>query len=325
MDASARYTRYIAALTMAFILPWSVMGGTASAEQSSPDAPISMSSDGQQMSAPVPQMSQASVGEFAGSAGTGDLDDVEGYVVGRTPDPDALAAGGGQFSEESVIGDDDRIRSDGTDRIPQSAIVLITSKNPQGESRRCTGWLYGESTVATAGHCVYTHDSDEEVDGWNTDFEIYPGRNAGESPYGSCGWNRAWTVNGWIQDGKAGYDYGAIVLDCNIGEATGWFGMRWQAASYNGTGVTIEGYPSDKSPKYSMWWDGGLIEESGLRDLEYEMDTYHGQSGAPVYADGCTTYCGVAIHAYGTGLLKSNNSGTRITESAFHNYANWRS
>lgn len=229
------------------------------------------------------------------------------------------------MSTDSVIGDDDRLRVDNTSTYPQSAIALITFTDPDGASRQCTGWLYDESTLATAGHCLYTHDDANDVHGWNSDFRIYPGRDVGESPYGSCEWNRVWSVKGWTEDGTPSYDYGAIKLDCSIGAATGWYGMKWQAASYNGTGAFVTGYPSDKEPDYSMWWDGGTIEESLPRQLHYSMDTAGGQSGAPVSQEGCGAYCGIAVHTYGVYGGYDTNRGTRITEGAFANYASWRS
>lgn len=223
-----------------------------------------------------------------------------------------------------VIGSDNRTRVTATTTYPNRAIGLLRFNDPAGNPRRCTAWLYDESTVATAGHCVYTHDNTNNIHGWNSGFLFYPGRNADQSPYGSCGWTTAYSVNGWTADNNAEYDYGALVLNCSVGTTVGWFGLHWQSASYDGTSVTVRGYPGDKTPTYSMWTHSGPITSSATRQLFYQIDTAGGQSGSPVYMPGCGTYCGIADHAYGRYGGSNANRGTRITEAAFNNYLNWR-
>ena len=57
------------------------------------------------------------------------------------------------------------------------------------------------------------------------------------------------------------------------------------------------------------------------KQLTYEIDTYGGQSGAPVWemASNGSRY-GVAIHTFGTNV---NNGGTRITSDVFDNIVLW--
>ena len=61
---------------------------------------------------------------------------------------------------------------------------------------------------------------------------------------------------------------------------------------------------------------------------EYSIDTFAGQSGAPVYAydSDCGSVCGRAIHAYGAGVGVLGNSGTGISSinGSFNNFVEWR-
>jgi glutamyl endopeptidase len=219
---------------------------------------------------------------------------------------------GQEVGIESVIGTDSRYQITGTTAYPYSAIVHITSS-----IGGCTGWLIGPNTVATAGHCVYG-DS-----GWATNVTVYPGRDGSYTPYGSCGYSTLYTVNGWVNDRNPEYDYGAIKLNCSIGDSTGWFGFRWQSASLNYQFSYISGYPGDK-PYGTQWRSDDYVRSTATRRIYYANDTYGGHSGSPVWNDGANcSPCGIAIHAYGVGT-NGYNGGTRITEAVFNNLLNWK-
>jgi glutamyl endopeptidase len=222
------------------------------------------------------------------------------------------AAPGQEVGIESVIGADSRYQITGTTAYPYSAIVHITSS-----IGGCTGWLIGPDTVATAGHCVYG------TSGWATNVVVYPGRNGSSTPYGSCGYTRLNTVNGWTTSRSPEYDYGAIKLNCTIGNSTGWFGFRWQSASLTGQPSYISGYPGDK-PYGTQWRSDDLVRITETRRLFYGNDTYGGHSGSPVWnGEASCSPCGIAIHAYGVGS-NGYNGGTRITEAVFNNLLSWK-
>ncbi|MBV9787234.1 MAG: serine protease [Chloroflexi bacterium] len=231
------------------------------------------------------------------------VDDMD--VPPATPD-------GQEVGITSVIGADNRVRITATTTYPYRAIAKITSS-----IGGCTGWLIDANTVVTAGHCVHGGG------GWATNVRVYPGRNGTSTPYGSCGASRLFSVNGWTSDRDPAYDYGAIKLNCSIGNQTGWFGYRWQSASLNGQATNLAGYPGDKTAN-TLWRDNDTVRSTATRRLYYANDTAGGQSGSPVWNNGanCST-CSIAVHAYGVGS-NGYNGGTRITEAVFNNLTNWK-
>lgn len=146
----------------------------------------------------------------------------------------SLEAAVGAESIESVIGIDERVLVNPTTSFPERAVALITFNGG-----RCTGWLYGKDIVAAAGHCVHDGGSGGS---WKTNVVVYPGRNGSYSPYGSCSAKQLHSVQGWTVDGNQEYDYGAIKLNCSIGDTTGWFGYWWQSGSLDNLPSIINGY-----------------------------------------------------------------------------------
>lgn len=303
------------------VLALVLTAGAASADSGAPSsdaAPDTAVSDTGEVPAFVPG---ATPNESEAFRGTGDLADAAGVDTDPAPLSGTFAPARSGFTPSSVIGTDDRVRVTDTTTYPERASALILFDTPSGGGAMCTGWFYDESAIATAGHCLYTHDGANS--GWNTNFRVYAGRDATNQPYGECGHTTAYSVNGWTQDANPEFDYGALALDCSVGQTVGWFGLRWQDASFDGQSATVTGYPGEKSPSYSQWTHTNTIQESQTRRLYYDIDTTGGQSGSAVYQPGCEGFCGVAVHAYGAGG-NGLNSGARITQAAYDNFESWR-
>lgn len=226
---------------------------------------------------------------------------------------------------ESIIGADQRYLNTNTTTYPNRAVVLITF-----ESSRCTGWMINHNTVATAGHCVHSGGSSGR---WynRTTYRIYPGRNGASSPYGSCTAKSLHSVSGWTSSRNTNYDYGAIKLNCSVGNTVGWFGFWWQSASLTGTSTTITGYPGDKP--LTQWRSYDYVRYTASDKIYYQNDTVGGMSGSPVYkyrsagSPYCVGYCSMAVHTNGVGgsyPSSVNNAGTRITQAKFNNLIYWR-
>jgi glutamyl endopeptidase len=221
---------------------------------------------------------------------------------------------------ESIIPPfDSRVRVNPTTGFPASATALVTFS-----AGRCTGWLIGPDTVVTAGHCV--HQGGGGAFYPTGSFRVYPGRNGLFSPFGSCTARWVATVVGWAVSGDDQYDYGAIKLNCTIGNTTGWYGFFWTTASLTGLPTIINGYPGDKP--LTQWQSKDLVRVTQARRVFYQNDTVGGMSGSAAYYNrpGCGS-CSMAVHAYGTyngPPFSTNNHGTRITQGVFNNLIAWR-
>ncbi|GAB4210014.1 MAG: extracellular metalloprotease Mpr [Roseiflexaceae bacterium] len=239
-----------------------------------------------------------------------------GYTSGSGINKFALDFGvgrkvAGPVSPESVIGADGRYQITSTTAFPYRAIVHITSS-----IGGCSGWMISANTVATAGHCIYGNS------GWATNVQVFPGRSGSSTPYGSCSATRLFAPSGWTSSRSRDYDYGAIKLNCSIGNTVGWFGMRVSSSSLTGQASYTAGYPGDKAYA-TMWRSDDSVRITQTRRLYYANDTFGGQSGSIVWnsVSGCST-CAIAIHAYGvdgTGY----NGGTRIIQEVYNNLTTW--
>ncbi len=223
---------------------------------------------------------------------------------------------------ETVHGPDNRIQIQSTASYPwrAHASLLITARD--GSRWIGTGWFIGSHTLATAGHVVYIKNSGVAGrDGFVRSVQVMPGRNGASLPYGSVTTSNLRTVSGWASSGDPNYDYGAIVLNTNLGSSTGWFGFgAYSNSTLNSTTVNISGYPGDK-PAGTQWYHWNRVASTSSRRVFYDIDTFGGQSGSAVYRIVNGSRYGVAIHAYGGAVT---NSGTRITKPVFDNLVAWK-
>jgi len=224
---------------------------------------------------------------------------------------------------EVVIGNDDRVRVTNNEVYPWCCICSLLITANTGMSYIGTGWLVAPRLVLTAGHCVFMSDEN----GWVSQIEVIPGRDADSRPFGSAIARDFRSVTGWTQDNNSNFDYGAILLppENRYGEQLGWFGYTNRDDDYlRDVTLNLAGYPGDGGPAHvdgSQWFHSRKVRDVFDRQLTYEIDTYGGQSGAPVWemaSDG--SRYGVAIHTFGTSV---NNGGTRITSDVFDNIVQW--
>lgn len=307
----------------------SVLIADPTASQSGDDAPrkdlldpmqvedgwVGLSSTGDEY--PVRRQSQES-DWLEGSEGTGETEEFsetdsefENLVALPT-----LGPWSGKIGPSVIIGNDDRTRVANTTRYPASAQVLIAL--PGG---RCSGAMIGRDLVLTAGHCVHSGGTGGS---WQTSASVYPGRNGRLSPFGRCNATRFYSVQGWTRDKNPAYDFGAIKLNCDIGDRSGWMGFFSQSATLVGKEATISSYPGDKP--LEQWSHTDQVRSNTSLQTRYLTDTVGGNSGSGVFAtaavpSGCGGPCVHTAHAYGSN---SGNSGTRITAPLFQNLIRWR-
>jgi glutamyl endopeptidase len=224
-----------------------------------------------------------------------------------------------ESGREVLLGIDTRVRLN-TRAYPARAVVLIVF-----EGGRCTGFMIGPRTVATAGHCVHSGGS---RGAWHSKVRVFPAFDYNFAPYSGCAASSLFSVAGWVGSADERFDYGAIGLGCTVGNRTGWFGFRTNAGV--NTPTIITGYPGDKS--LTMWQSSDVARAVTAKQLFYTNDTVGGMSGSPVWEDlwynnrSFGPYA-VAIHAYGPhGSSPHNiyNHGTRIDTAVFNNLKAWK-
>lgn len=320
MFGSASYTRILGAISLTTLAAIS----TVQAQEAAKHGPnVGVVSNGSVI--PPAEMlrtyapSSAGAAELAGALDTRAEFKAAGESTERLAALLALRAIQGSPGAESIIGPDNRVLVNPTTSFPARATTLVTFS-----AGRCTGWLIGKDTVVTAGHCVHPGGGGAFYP--TASYRVYPGRNGGSSPYGSCTARWLASVIGWTVNGDDQYDYGVIKLNCSIGNTTGWYGLFWTTASLTGLPTIINGYPGDKP--LTQWRANDLVRVTQARRVFYQNDTVGGVSGAPVYYNraGCGQ-CSMAVHAYGvygSPPFSTNNHGTRITQPVFNNLIAWR-
>ena len=308
------------------VLSGLVAGLAPMAAHSAPQDPVS--SDGQGLEVLYTEMSvsQRASKPFSGAAqvsaealyieGAEVYDSLGGRLSPREfrrlsalPDP-----GAGNLHIETILGADTRERMY-TTNYPARAKALITFS-----SGRCSGNFISKDTVATAGHCVHTGGSGGFYP--VTSFRVYPGADGSKTPYGYCTAKRLYTIAGWANGGNEEYDYGAIKLNCTVGNTVGWFGFS--SASPGNLPSIIQGYPGDKP--LEQWSSSDKVRAVSTRQIFYANDTMGGMSGSGVWYDNKGPMI-IGIHAYGahgSGDHGKYNHGTRITTEVFNNLKAWK-
>ncbi|TCO70787.1 trypsin-like serine protease [Rhodovulum euryhalinum] len=226
----------------------------------------------------------------------------------------------------SVIGEDDRVAVNDTTTFPDRAIVQILFDNGFGGTSLCSGTMVSADTVLTAAHCIHSGTLSGRA---YSAYRVLPGRNRAVTPFGECGVRRAFVLQGWTGSLNAEearyYDLGALKLDCRVGEATGWAGVRIMDVSEVGEATIVQGYAADMAPPGRQW-----VSTDSLRilwDLKgfYLNDTYGGTSGSPVFlGDDRTTIVGVHTNGlHGEEPWASHNAFTRITPERMQRISQW--
>jgi predicted chitinase/V8-like Glu-specific endopeptidase len=221
------------------------------------------------------------------------------------------------FVPHSVIEPDERILITNTEQFPARAIVKIVFQDEFGGNHTCTGAMVSADTLLTAAHCLHSGT----VSGSPfKNFLVIPGQNQGDRPFGQCKGIKSFIPRGWTNaesDTESRYhDFGALKLDCKIGQATGSFGLRPLLDSDGGIGTVVQGYSGNKAPPGVQWLSTDKLRVLWELKGFYQNDTFGGTSGAPVFASGNTS---VIIGVHTNGLhgseepWKSNNAFTRIT------------
>ena len=220
---------------------------------------------------------------------------------------------------EVVIGDDDRAVVPDPTELPWRHICALRITSASGKEYVGTGWFIGPRTVMTAGHCVYLHDDG----GWPKSIAIVPALNGNVEPYGDQTANRFRATQGWIESRDTNADYGVIQLDDDsAGSAAGWFAFAaYEDTQLLANDANIAGYPYDLDRATRQYFHARRVTSASPFKLFYDIDTYGGQSGSPVWFDIEGKRVAIGVHTTGSS---TSNSGTRITAEVFRNMELWR-
>jgi glutamyl endopeptidase len=270
--------------------------------------------------------------ETSGSVGSADktpsaaADDL--LVFGKRTErlrPTAFRAG-----IETVIGVDERVRISDTEKSPwrMIAVLELIPRPPLTTTFIGTGWFIGPKTMLTAGHCVY---SKTDFGGWIGTINVSPGRNGDKLPFKTYTASRFSALTVWQETADADFDIGCIHLDDPIGDEVGYFKIAsYTDADLENSLVNISGYPVDRGNGREQYFHANRVLRTSARRIYYDVDTYGGQSGSPVWyqAGPDQEPVGIAVHAYGVGgtapgFGMTANSGPRLIPEIVATIKEW--
>ncbi len=214
----------------------------------------------------------------------GDYEEVDGYV------PDNM--------DRTIFGYNGLTEINYTSSYPYSAIAHMDVTAECGDTWRGTAFLVGRNVVMTAAHCLYCEDHQK----WADQITLYFGyKNAKNYVYRYSGSWRGHIANtNW---NSRQYDWGYLILDSNVGDTTGWFGLSTRSdSSLKSERVTIAGFPDNGSKPIAMKYDTGYIDALSEYILNYTIDTLPGTSGSPIFDR----------NNYVVGINVAHNSYTNI-------------
>lgn len=223
----------------------------------------------------------------------------------------------GDVDPESIIGNDDRKRVFDLTEYPFNMICRIVTVFPNGARERSTGWFGGFHTLFTTGHSVYK----QENGGYARSISVW-------SPtLGQLKVSNWQTSKRWANNGDYDWDIGVVGI---TDTADSHMGFEAKSDEFlKKARLNIFGYPGDK-PDKEMWGQTNGAARVYRNMMTYIVDTYAGQSGAPVFTmvkrpDGLRP-CVLGIHNYGVGRANETaNSCTRINSEVYDTLRFWKS
>lgn len=247
------------------------------------------------------------------------LDEFRGEEAGDLPSlPDAFEASflevhRSEMMEEAAPPGASRAVDD-TRVYPFRAIAFLHIYARDGSEWRGTGFLVSPRTLITAGHNVFL----PKRGGWAALIELHPGRNAAGSPFGKFKSVKFRSVRGWIEGRDPAYDYGAIILDADIGTRLGFFGLHEPTdEELRQFVLDLSGYPNREAEQIE---GRGRTRDADDRRIFYDIPTAIGQSGSAVWFADRRPHA-VGVHGYESGSL---NSGVRLHPKVHEQMRAWR-
>ena len=177
-------------------------------------------------------------------------------------------------------------------------------------------------TVITAGHCVH------EVGKFTSVTKIVVASSiTGESgmfmtPFPICGAKRLYSTAGWTSTADEAFDYGAIKLNCKLGDLVGWLGAGDQPSPAGKKGQVAAYDPNTMASTCNLVGSfrnlcvavGKPMTISGPQ-LFYDTDVEGGGSGAPVVVSTAPTFQWRSMATEPTTAFRHTTSSITVCSS----------
>ena len=267
----------------------------------------------------------------------------ENFNVGSYENRETTSYSLSKSSQWSVIGSDNRIQVDDPKSLfyPTTGYMRMTFYNVYNQKEktydtlffRGTAFLVGPNVAVSAGHCCFddvTNSGDYQDNTYNPRFpnkvEFYFGCESSDDI--SQGENYTYYSKAtdlfvewaWTTSMNKNVDWAVIKMDRDIGEEAGNYTLKITDPSPvdggynsipNNNHVYTWGYPGDK-PRGTMWRSSGTVLSQNDYKLYYDMDTYGGQSGSPVFYEEDNSF--MTVRAIHTGSYNEGNGATKIKQ-----------
>ena len=192
-----------------------------------------------------------------------------------------------------------------------------------------TAFFITPRTLVTCGHCLFVFRPGTSAHGPVRKVLVMPARNGEtQASQSLVGWVEVTPENmrvhdRWRLEGNLDFDYGVLILPPNqpLGAQVGFFNVsHFPDQALNGARPTLSGYP-DNVPDGTQWFETNPIRQVAPARLFYDIFTFGGQSGSPVFFADNTQQTACAIHNFGNLPF---NSGVRITPAVIAQLNAWK-
>nr|WP_263313090.1 serine protease [Mammaliicoccus sp. Marseille-Q6498] len=225
-------------------------------------------------------------------------------LIGLVGTPQQADANTNNISTRVILPKNDRVQITDTTSAHYQSIAFADI----GGSSIASGVVIGKNTVLTNKHVV------DATNGKASVLKFSPAANGqGNYPAGT------FTATDFTTS-PSGEDLAVVHVGKNskgqsIGDAVQPATLANTSTLKKGDNITVTGYPGDK-PLATLWESKGNILSVSGSDITYDLSTYGGNSGSPIFNENKQV---IGLH-YG-GVQDSHNSGV-LFNSEVQNYIN---
>ena len=220
--------------------------------------------------------------------------------------------------EKNLISERERrTQIDDTASWPYGCFVYLSVLRtvlPKENRVHGSGVLVGPHHILTCAHIVYDHEA-HEGEGYALAIDAVFGFKEDKAFLGVARGVRVYVYKQFIDHHDKKFDIALVILERSQRHEIGWCGlMCLPEQDLSNETISVTGYPSNVTPNNTMWTMEN--ENSFIKDglIRYFIDTYKGQSGAPVWVNRSSKPYVVGIHAFGGS---DTNGGVFLTKPMF--------